>query len=226
MEAEIKFEKEKIKGVAVVGSYLIDAARRLGVEITDESGRLGLDDSSAVSIKSGAEFLSAPTRAELEILSDERRRKGERLASQAKIQKAGEIVIVTGEKKQKEEAKDKNEEYRREFAELPLEKKIANLMQLEAIALGETFSFILNSPYKIFGKAMDVMAEFGLKVEDEAKKAARPGEHQTAETKGTADAAKKNQTETSAGKKTPRKKAAAPKKPEANGTTDKTAENL
>ena len=36
MEAELKFEKENTGGIAVVGSYLIDAAKRLGVEIHDE----------------------------------------------------------------------------------------------------------------------------------------------------------------------------------------------
>lgn len=209
MEAELKFEKENRSGVGAVGSYLIDAARRLGVEIIDRSGRLGLDDSSAVTIKSGAEFLSAPTKAELEQLSDERRKNGERLASQAKIEKAGEIVIITHEKKQEEPEIDPNEKYRKEFAELPLEAKIANLVKLEAIALGETFSFILNSPYKIGEKIVDVLSEFGLKIEDEAKNAARPDEHKTAaEAQSEAGEAEK---EKSGAKKAAPKKSAAKK---------------
>jgi hypothetical protein len=60
---------------------------------------------------------------------------------------------------------------------LPLEKKVANLMELEVITLSETLSFVINSPFKIFEKAMDVMAEFGLKLDQEAKKAKRPAEH-------------------------------------------------
>jgi len=61
--------------------------------------------------------------------------------------------------------------------QLPLEKKISSLLQLEAIALGETVSFVINSPFKVFEKAMDVMAEFGFKLEKEAKEATRPKEH-------------------------------------------------
>jgi hypothetical protein len=72
---------------------------------------------------------------------------------------------------------DANEQYRKEFAELPLEKQIANLVRLETIALGETVSFIINSPFKIADKFMDVMAEFGLKKEEREKEAARPAEH-------------------------------------------------
>lgn len=178
MEAELKFERENTGGVAVVGAYLIDAARRLGVEIFDECGRLGLCDSCAVTIKSGAEFLTPPTKAEIEQLSEERRSSGERLSCQAKIVSEGEIVILTKEKVE-EEPQDINENYRKEFAELPLQKKVANLVQLEAMTLNETFSFLLNSPQKIVGAVMGVLAQFGLKIEDEEKKAKRPAEHKT-----------------------------------------------
>ena len=203
MEAELKFEREDVKGIAVVGTYLIDAARRLGIEIIDECGRLGLCDSCAVTIKSGAEFLTAPTKAEIELLSEERRKNGERLSCQAKIGKVGEIVIVTKKKEEDANAKDVNEEYRQEFADLPLEKKIANLLQLEAMTLSETFSFILNSPYKIVGKVMDVMAEFGLKIEDETKNATRPDEHKTEENGNkSGKSEKKTKNKSSAHKKT------------------------
>lgn len=179
MEAELKFERENRNGIAVVGSYLIDAARRLGVDIRDESGRLGLDDSSAVSIKSGAEFLSSPTKAEIEQLSSERRAQGERLASQAKIEKEGEIVILTHERKE-EIKEDSNEKYRKEFAELPLEEKISNLVKLESLAFSETLSFVLSAPQAIGGKIVEVLAQFGYKFDQDAKDAARPEEHKPA----------------------------------------------
>jgi len=156
-----------------------------------------------VTIKSGAEFLTAPTKAEIELLSEERRKNGERLSCQAKIGKVGEIVIVTKKKEEDANAKDINEEYRQEFADLPLEKKIANLLQLEAMTLSETFSFILNSPYKIVGKVMDVMAEFGLKIEDETKNATRPDEHKTEENGNkSGKSEKKTKNKSSAHKKT------------------------
>jgi ferredoxin len=178
MEAELKFEKENISGIAVVGSYLIDAAKRLGVEIHDDCGRLGLCDTCAVTVVSGAEFLTDPTKAEIEQLAEDRRKKGERLSCQAKIAGDGEIVIRTHEKKEErpDEAK-KHEEYRKEFDALPLEQKISRLMELEAVALGETLSFILNSPYTIGGKIVDILSGFGFKIDKEAKDAKKPEEH-------------------------------------------------
>ncbi len=203
-EAELKFEREGRSGVAVVGSYLIDAARRVGIEVEDECGRLGLCDTCAMTVMQGGDLLSAPTRAEMELLSDERRKNGERLSCQAKIEKSGEIVIMTKEKKKEEKpsAEEKSETYRKEFEEMPLERKIAELVRLEAIALGETFSFILNSPSKIVGKVMDVMAEFGLKLDEEAKNAKTPEEHKPkAETEDNADSNGKRATKKSSAKK-------------------------
>lgn len=194
MEAELKFERENRDGVAVVGTYLIDASRRLGVEVEAECGRLGLCDTCAVKVTGGADCLTDLTKAEKEKLSEERRAAGERLSCQAKIAKEGEISILTFEKKKEEKPTEeqKKEEFRKEFEALPLEKKIARLVELEAVALGETFSFVMNSPYTIIGKVMDLMAEFGIKLDRETKKAARPAEHHEesangAESRATAD---------------------------------------
>lgn len=198
-EIEIKFERENRDGIGVAQSYLIDAARRLGVEITCE--RLGLTDDCAVTIKEGNELLSQPTKAEREVLGVERLEKGERLACQAKLEKNGEIVILTTEKKKEEKTEEqKSEDYRERFAALPLEKKIADLVRLEALALSETFNFILNSPSHIIGKVMDVMAEFGLKMDAEAKDARTPEEHKVKENgngNGSKKATKKNAEEES-----------------------------
>ncbi len=177
-EVEIKFEREDLTGVIPVGTYLFDAARRMGIEV--ECERLGESDACAMRITSGGELLSAVTKAETEHLSDERRSNGERLACQAKIERAGDITIMTTKKAEPEKPdyEAKKETYRKEFEELPLEKKIASLVELEAITLGETFSFIINSPSMIFGKLVSVLAELGLKLEDDAKKQTRPAEHQ------------------------------------------------
>ncbi len=51
------------------------------------------------------------------------------------------------------------------------------MLELEAVTFSETVSFVINSPFMIFGKIMDIMAEFGLKLEDNDKKAKRPVEH-------------------------------------------------
>ena len=181
-EAELKFEREEDRGgVAPVGTYLYDAARRMGVAV--ECERLGESDDCAMIVKEGAEFLSEVTEREKLHLTDERRADGERLACQVKIESAGAIVVMTHKKKEEEKPKDEVqiEQYRKQFEELPLEKKIASLLELEGIALSETVSFVVNSPTHIVGKIMDVMAQFGLKIEDSEKKAKRPPEHVAAE---------------------------------------------
>jgi ferredoxin len=178
MEAELKFEREKLNGIAVVGSYLIDAAKRLGVDITDDCGRLGLCDTCAVTVTSGAEFLSEPTKAEREQLTEERLNKGERLSCQAKVTGEGEIVIRTHEKKdERPDEHKRHEEYRKEFDALPLGEKVSRLMELEAVALSETISYVLNAPYTIGGVVVDFLSGFGLKFDKDSKEAKKPEEH-------------------------------------------------
>ena len=179
-EADVVFENEGLEGIVPVGTYLSDAAKRIGVregfcEISDiQAG----SHQCAVEVKTGSEHLSARTDAELELLPEDMRRNGHRLACFAKIESNGEIVIMT--QKKKEEAKPgeaiPTEEYKKTFADLPLEKKLSNLVELEVMALSDTLSFVINSPYKVADKLMDVLAEFGLKKEADEKQAARPAE--------------------------------------------------
>lgn len=178
-EVELKFERENISGIVPPDTYLFDAARRLGVEV--ECERRGESDDCAMRVKEGAEFLSEVTEREKEHLTAKRLKAGERLACQVKLKQPGAIVIMTHEKKVEDKPKEEvqTEEYRKQFEELPLEKKIASLLELEGIALSETVSFVLNSPSHIVGKFMDVLAEFGLKLEEADKQAKRPKEHKT-----------------------------------------------
>ena len=132
-EVDIKFEREEISGIVAAGTYLFDAARRFGIEV--ECERAGESDACAMQILLGRELLSDLTKAEIEQLSAERRKNGERLACQAKIEKSGEVTIMTTEKPQpeKETAEEKKESYKKDFEELPLEKKIASLVELESL---------------------------------------------------------------------------------------------
>lgn len=206
-QADVKFERENIEGLIPVGTYLFDAARRIGIDIEDKCGRRGECDSCAVTVTKGMDLLSEVTKAEKEHLSEARLKNGERLTCQAKVEKVGEIVIMTKEKKVEEKPAEEEmkKEYQKEFRELPLEKKIASLVELEAIALGDTFSFVLNSPSHIVGKFMDVLAEFGLKLEKEEDEAKKPEEHKTAEDKAADKKAEKDVKKT-AKKKTTKKK--------------------
>lgn len=194
-EILLRFENEDREGVVPVGTYLIDAARRFGIRIDDDPISNDGQHACAVAISSGAELLSEPTKLEREYFKGHGRNGSERLACQTKIEKAGEVIIMTDKKKsaetESESEKDANERYRKEFEEMSLETKIANLVKLEAIALGETLSFVANTPFKIVDKVMDVMAEFGLKKEDDAKNAQRPAEHkQNSATNGSASKTK------------------------------------
>ncbi len=179
--AQITFQREDREGIVAVGSYLADAAKRFGVRFEDDCVQGDDTHFCSVSVVSGEVNLSPLTSVETEHFSANGRKNSERLACQTKIETEGDVVIMTTEKKEntagEPEVEKQNEQYKKDFTELPLEKKLATLVQLEAIALGETVSFIMNSPYLVFDKVMDVMAEFGLKKEEESKKAARPKEH-------------------------------------------------
>ena len=193
-EVEIKFERENREGVVPVGTYLIAAAKRFGVRFEEACSIEEGVHYCAVTVPSGAQLLSPETKAESEHFAEQGRRTNERLACQVKIESPGEVVVMTKEKAKEPKAEtngeDPNEQYRKQFAELPLEKKIANLVELETMALGETVSFIINSPFKVADKVLDVMAEFGFKKEEQQKDAARPAEH-----KGSEDAAAEHKKE-------------------------------
>ena len=181
MEVEIKFEPSGRNGVVAVGTYLLDAARRLGVRIDDEFGEDGLTDDCFVKIIKGNDLLSKPTKVELEHLSQQKRKKDERLPSQAKIEKTGELVVMVTEKKKPEATQF--ESFKKEFDEFPLEEKVKHLLELETVTLSETFAYILNLPSTIGEKLRDGIAEFGFKKEADDKNAKRPEEHQNTEDK-------------------------------------------
>jgi hypothetical protein len=126
-------------------------------------------------VTSGIDSLSPLTEAETEHFAAKGRRSNERLAHEAQIIKAGEIVIMTNEKAEEAKKADQPKDpLKAEFDALPLEKKIAALMRMEAVTLSETFAYVVNSPMKVVEKVGDVMAEFGMRLEQEAKKATRP----------------------------------------------------
>lgn len=175
-DAEVRFERENAEGLVAVGTYLSDAAKRFGIKFEDECVPGSGEHYCQVQVINGAEFLSEKTAAENEANLDQ----GWRIACHAKIGKVGEVVVMTKEKAAAiEEDKDQAEDYRKRFEDLPLEKKMAELVRLESIALSETLNFVVNSPYKVADKVMDFLAEFGVKAEAEKKESAKPAEHRT-----------------------------------------------
>ncbi len=193
-EAHVRFEREDHEGVVPVGTYLVDAARRFGIRFKDECIDETCDHKCAVEIVSGADHLSVRTQAETEFFDKHGGNPMRRLACQTKIATPGEIVIMTDETKkeaaetEEETEAERAERYKKEFAEMPLERKIADLVRFEAMTLSETFTFVMNSPFKVGEKLLDVLAEFGFKKEETERATARPAEHRDepkAETNGT-----------------------------------------
>ena len=189
-EVEIQFEEGR-EGIVPTGTYLIDAAGRLGVKSILDCKELGYHD-CAIEIEEGSELLSDVTATEVEQLPEDTDKGKTRLACYARIEKPGVIVAMVKQKKdeaaEEKKADDRDEAYRKQFAEEPLERKIANLVQLEAIAFSETVAFVINSPFKVFEKIGDVLAEFGFQKEEDEKRQARPDQ---AARNGEASGAKK-----------------------------------
>lgn len=181
-DVEIKFEREGLEGIVAVDSYVCDAMRRFGIRFNcgRENGKAF--HQCAVTVIQGSELLTSRTKAENDFFGDEVDQT-RRLACEARIERSGEIIIMTDESvsASKDEITDERGRYIKEFADLPLDKKISDLVKLEAIALGDTVSYILNSPYKIIEKIGDVMADLGRNIDAEQKKASRPPEHASSE---------------------------------------------
>lgn len=172
-DAIVRFSRQGIEGAAPVGTNLADVMRRFGVRLLPPCDIGAGVHFCAVRIESGAEYLSPASELELEHLTELKRNLEFRIACDTKIVEAGEITVMTEEKKEgsKETAGEakKTSKLVDEFEALPLEKKIADLVRMEAVALGETISFVINSPYLVLEKVVDVLAEFGMKLDREPK---------------------------------------------------------
>jgi ferredoxin len=178
MSVDIKIEPDGRSGVIAEGTYLWSAAKRLGVRLPAECEGRGECDTCAVVVEEGATLLSSLTEAERERLSPERLAAGERLACQAKVERGGELVLrpvpVT---ERAETTQETVKELRREFRDLPLQRKLATLVELEAVTMYQALSAIADAPYKVAGKVLDLMAGRGRSLTRREREARRPIEH-------------------------------------------------
>jgi ferredoxin len=169
-DAIVRFEREDREGAAPVGSYVIDVMKRFGLPFRQECSLDGDLHNCTVTVTGGSEHLSPPSPAETEHLEESERTKGVRLACEALIISVGEVVIMTDEAKTQPEAEKTGKKIVDEFQALPLEQKLAELFKMEAVALGETLTFVVNSPYLVIEKIGDVLAEFGMKMDRQSKR--------------------------------------------------------
>jgi len=153
MSVEIRFEPNGPSGLVAEGTSVLDAARRLGFQIPD-CGEC--DATCAVKIITGATLLSALTDVERQQLSAERLAGGERLACQCKVERGGELVLkLVAQTERPRTSEEKTRDLKKEFNELPFDRKIATLMQLETIAVTQAFDKITDASVSLGKKIFD-----------------------------------------------------------------------
>src|SRR5205085_31855 len=80
---------------------------------------------------------------------------------------------------------------RKDFRDLPLKRKVTTLVELEAVTLFQTLNAIIDVPFAIGGKVLDLMAGWGRTLDKRDHELHRPAEHhqqveksETSETEG------------------------------------------
>ena len=159
MSVSITFEPSGINGLVAEGTYLIDAARRMGAPLgAGCTAGKGECPSCVVSVKAGANLLSPPSLAEEQQLGAEHLDQSLRLACQVKIENHGDVVVMSATRPQTGPADvDTGSDVLKKFGTLPLGKKLATLMQLEAIAMSEAFDAAIEKPLAFGSKTFDTI---------------------------------------------------------------------
>lgn len=190
MSVNVEFTPEGQHGVVAEGTYLWDAAKRLGVRLPAECEGRGECDTCAVVVREGATLLSSLTNAERERLSPERLAAGERLACQAKIVSAGTLVLYPVPQPVREPATaESKRELSKEFKDLPLQQQLTTLVELEIIAVSQTFHAISDLSMGILERGLDVVVSLGRARARRQRVSHRPPEH-TGTARKAADAGK------------------------------------
>ena len=158
MNVSITFEPSGISGLVAQGTYLIDAARRMGAPLG--AGCLaGKGDcpSCVIAIKAGGSLLSPPTNIEDKLLGAAGLSDSLRMACQAKIEGQGEIVLMVTAYRPHETVPpvDLSSDIEKKFGELSLNQKIAALLKFEAITMSEAFDAALKKPIAVGTRAFD-----------------------------------------------------------------------
>jgi ferredoxin len=158
MNVSITFEPSGISGLVAQGTYLIDAARRMGAPLG--AGCLagkGECPSCVVAVKAGVGLLSPPTNIENKLLGTTGLTESLRMACQAKIEGQGDIVLMTTAYRPQETTPpvDLPADIEKKFGELSLNQKIAALLKFEAITMSEAFDAALKKPLAAGTRAFD-----------------------------------------------------------------------
>ncbi len=156
MSVSITFEPSGINGVVAQGTYLVDAARRMGAPLgAGCTAGKGECPACVVSVKAGADLLSRPSLVEEQQLGAEKLDQSLRLACQVKIENHGDVVVMSAARPQGRPDDDWEGELRKKFGALPLAKKLATLVQLETITMSEAFDTAIEKPLAFGAKTFD-----------------------------------------------------------------------
>src|SRR6185436_1824486 len=157
MSVSVTFEPSGISGVVAQGTYLIDAARRMGANLgAGCTAGKGDCPSCVISVKTGEDLLSTPSAAEQQQLGNEYLDQAYRLACQTNLENPGDVVVmVSSVRARRPEPVDTDSEVRKKFGELPLSKKLATLIKLEAITMSEAFDSAIEKPLAFGSKTFD-----------------------------------------------------------------------
>ena len=157
MSVSITFEPSGISGVVAQGTYLVDAARRMGAPLgTGCTAGKGECPACLISVKAGADLLSPPSLAEETQLGEDQLAQSLRLACQVKLVNHGEVVVMVAARSHSHPSEtDTVADLQKKFGTLPLRKKIATLVQFEAITASETFDAAIEKPLAFGSKAFD-----------------------------------------------------------------------
>jgi ferredoxin len=184
MSVNVEFTPDGQHGVVAEGTYLWDAAKRLGVRLPAECEGRGECDTCAVVVKDGATLLSSLTDAERARLSPERLAAGERLACQAKVERAGSLVLQPVPQPEREPTTEETtRKLSTEFRDMSLQEKFATLAELEIIAVSQTFRTIADLSVGALEKGLDSIVGLGRARARRQRASRRPPEHTGASSK-------------------------------------------
>ena len=155
MSVSITFEPSGISGVVAQGTYLIDAARRMGAPLgAGCTAGKGECPDCVVSVKAGADLLSTPSQAEEKQLGREQLDQSLRLACHVKLENHGDVVVMAAARPPRP-TDDTEAELLKKFGGLPLAKKVATLAQFEVITMSEAFDTAIEKPLAFGSKTFD-----------------------------------------------------------------------
>jgi ferredoxin len=188
VNVEWKVGDESHGGIVAEGTYLWDAAKRLGVRLPAECEGRGECDTCAVVVEEGATLLSSLTSAERERLSPERLAAGERLACQAQVERGGDLVLRPVPTTEREVTTEEAvADFRKEFKELPLQQKLRTLAEFEAVTAYQALSAIVELPFNVIERGLDLLAGRGRQLGRRERESKRPAEHRGAKAASSSD---------------------------------------